>query len=193
MSHVPGANAARRGLARAARARVYALLREPSPKNFDVLARAVAADADTEGLLLLVELENKSKRSLISRRPIEGAVTEHVPSEHWKGPFDVLPVSAADPRSKLLALTTDGGVYDTAARVLTQIDKVRDDYGPAEGEPRHPNLAAGRPWPIMAPDPDAEDGTWLCLRLQRGDGVGAGGVMAWGRGRRRGGARARGR
>jgi hypothetical protein len=141
------------------RARVYALLREPSPKNFDILARAVAEDADTEGLLLLVELENKSKRSLISGRTIEGAVTEHVPSEHWKGAFNVLPVSAADLRSRLLALTTDGGVYDTAARVLTQIDKVRDDYGAAEGEPRHPNLASGRPWPIMAPDPDAEDGT----------------------------------
>ena len=33
----------------------------------------------------------------------------------------------------------------------------------------------------------------LCLRLQRGAACGAGGVMAWGRGRRRGGAGARGR
>ena len=32
----------------------------------------------------------------------------------------------------------------------------------------------------------------LCLRLQRGAACGAGGVMAWGRGRRRGGAGARG-
>jgi hypothetical protein len=38
-----------------------------------------------------------------------------------------------------------------------------------------------------------EDFDSLCLRLQRGAACEAGGMMAWGRGRRRGGAGARGR
>ena len=140
------------------RANVYALLKDSMTPQAGLLARAVAEGDDPEGLLLLVELENKLKRPLISWRTIQGAVTEHVPSEHWKGAFDVLPVPATELRQKLLSMTTDGGPNDAAARVLTQIDKVRDENGRPEGEPRHPDLASGKPWPIMTPDPDAEDG-----------------------------------
>jgi hypothetical protein len=141
------------------RAHAYPLLKEGAPEKVDWLAHVVAEDADVDGLLLLVQLESKHKRSLISWRTIQSVVTKHVPSEHWKGALEVVPVSSGDLRRKLLALTTDGGVHDAASRVLTQIDKMRDDYGSPEGELRHPDLASGRPWPIMAPDPDAKDGT----------------------------------
>ena len=43
-------------------------------------------------------------------------------------------------------------------------------------------IVFGLSWPLDV---------FLCLRLQRGAACGAGGVMAWPRGRRRGGARAR--
>lgn len=55
-------------------------------------------------------------------------------------------------------MTADGGPRDSAARVLRKIDRVRDESGAPEGEPRHPDLASGKPWPILVPDPDAEDG-----------------------------------
>ena len=55
-------------------------------------------------------------------------------------------------------MTTDGGPHDSAARVLREIDWVRDESGASEGEPRHPDLATGKPWPILVPDPHAEDG-----------------------------------
>jgi hypothetical protein len=55
-------------------------------------------------------------------------------------------------------MTTDGGRHDAAARVLREIDRVRDENGAPEEEPRHPDLASGKPWPILVPDPDAEDG-----------------------------------
>jgi len=29
------------------------------------------------------------------------------------------------------------------------IDELRDDYGSVEGEPRHPDIESGRPWPIV--------------------------------------------
>jgi hypothetical protein len=139
------------------RAHAYALLKEGHLRTA-LLARAISEGDDPEGLLLLVELENKLKRPLISWRTIRGAVTEHVPSDHWEGAFDVLPVPATELRQKLLAMTTDGGPNDAAARVLREIDRERDESGTPEGEPRHPDLESGKPWPIMTPEPDADDG-----------------------------------
>jgi len=65
-----------------------------------------------------------------------------------------VPVPAIDLRRKLLALTKTSG--DAAARCLNAIDKIRDEYGGLEREPRHPDLMSGLPWPILTPDPDAE-------------------------------------
>ena len=97
-----------------------------------------------------MELENKLQRSLISWRTIEGAVTEHDPSENWRGAFGVVPVAPTTLRKKRLAMTTDGGPHDSAARVLREIDRIRDENGAPEGEPRHPELVFGKPWPIVA-------------------------------------------
>jgi hypothetical protein len=128
-----------------------------SPKAV-LLASAVAESGDSDGLLLLVELENRLRQPLINWRTIQGAVTEHIPSELWRGAFDVLPVAATELRQKLLAMTTDGGPHDAAARVLREIDRIRDENGAPEDEPRHPDIASGKPWPILVPVPDAEDG-----------------------------------
>jgi hypothetical protein len=136
----------------------YGLLKEGTSPKAALLARAVAEGGDPEGLLLLVGLENTLQQHLISWRTIQGAVTEHVPSEHWRGAFDLLPVAATELRKKLLAMTTDGGPHDSAARVLREIDRVRDENGGPEDEPRHPDLASDKPWPILVPDPCAEDG-----------------------------------
>jgi hypothetical protein len=136
----------------------YGLLKDDASSKTALMANAVAEGDDPDGLLLLVELENKLQRPLISWRTIESAVTEHVPSEHWRGAFDALPVAATELRRRLLAMTADGGPHDFAARVLRKIDRVRDESGAPEGEPRHPDLASGKPWPILVPDPDAEDG-----------------------------------
>jgi hypothetical protein len=136
----------------------YGLLKGGTPSKAGLLARAVAEGDDPDGLLLLVELENKLRQPLISWQTIQGAVTEHVPSEHWRGTFEVLPAAATELRKKLLAMTTDGGPHDSAARVLREIDRIRDENGAPEDEPRHPDLASGKPWPILVPDPDAEDG-----------------------------------
>ena len=62
----------------------------------------MAEGDDPDGLLLLVELENRLQHPLISWRTIQGAVTEHVPSEHWRGAFDVLPVAATELRQEAL-------------------------------------------------------------------------------------------
>lgn len=140
------------------RQHAYGILKDGTAANAELLASAVAEGDDPDGLLLLVELESKLKRPLISWRAVQGVTTEHVPSEHWGGAFDVLPVAATELRRRLLAMTTDGGPHDSAARVLRDIDCVRDENGMPEDEPRHPDLTSGKPWPILVPDPDAGDG-----------------------------------
>ena len=139
------------------RVKVYQRLENGlSGAGLALLARAVAEAPDNDGLLLLVKLEMAHNSSLVSWRMIETVVTDRRPSENWKGAHEVVPVPAVDVRQKLLALTTDGGPADVAARCLSQIDKIRDQFGTADAEPRHPDLASGRSWPIMRPDTDAE-------------------------------------
>jgi hypothetical protein len=132
------------------RDRVYDLLKSgPIVPGSELLALAVAENPDAEGLLLLTAIDIEQKRSLISWRTLETVVTERVPVEKWKNAYNILPVPAAQLRQKLLDMTTDGSPSDAAARCLNQIDMIRDEYGAAESDPRHPDLASGRAWPII--------------------------------------------
>ena len=140
------------------RAHVYDLLKDgPTSPGLALLAQAVAENPDVDGLLLLIQAEIEQKRAIASWRTIEVVVTEHVPAEDWNGAYNVQAVPAIELRRRLLAMTTDGGPADAAARCLNLIDKIRDDYGAPESEPRHPDLASGKAWPIMTPDPDASE------------------------------------
>lgn len=142
------------------RAYVHDLLKDgPTTKQLALLASAVAEGPGTDGVLMLIDFEIKTGRSFMTWQSIQSAVTEHVPAENWEGAYNVVPVPAVELRRKLLAMTGSGGKNDPAARCLNLIDKLRDEYGAPESEPRHPDLASGRPWPILTPDPDAEDGS----------------------------------
>ncbi|HKS76586.1 MAG TPA: hypothetical protein VJQ82_25455, partial [Terriglobales bacterium] len=139
------------------RAYVFELLKRGLPQErITVLAKAVAENPGTEGLVALIRLEIETGQSFLSWRSIERAVNEHVPSESWKGAYDIVPVPATELRKVLLEMTTNGDVDDAASRWLNAIDKIRDGYGAPEDEPRHPDLESGKPWPIFAPDPGAE-------------------------------------
>ena len=96
------------------------------------------------------------RRSLIGWQSIERVVTEHVPSENWKGAYNVVPIPAIELRRKLLEMTTDGRPSDAAARSLKEIDRIRNEYGAPETEPRHPDLRSGKPWPIMTRNPGGD-------------------------------------
>lgn len=128
----------------------------PTTEHLALLAHTVAEQPVADDLLMLVETEIKTGRSFLGWRSVENVVTTQVPSEHWQGAYNHVPVSAVELREKLLTLTGTGGADDPAARCLNTIDKLRDNYGAPETEPRHPDLASGRPWPILTPDPDAE-------------------------------------
>ena len=138
---------------------VYDLLKDgPITKQLALLASAVAEDPSSDGVLMLIDSEMKTGRSFMTWQSIQSAITEHVPAENWEGAYNVVPVPAVELRRKLLEMTGSGGKGDPAARCLNLIDKLRDEYGAPESEPRHPDLASGRTWPILTPDPDAEAG-----------------------------------
>lgn len=142
------------------RAYVYDLLMDgPTTTQLDLLAGAVAEYSDADGVLVLFDYEIRTGRLSVVRRAVECAVTEHVPAENWKGVYNIVPAPAAELRRQLLAMTGSGGKDDPAARCLILIDKLRDAYGAPESEPRHPDLASGRQWPILTHDIDAEDGS----------------------------------
>lgn len=141
------------------RAYVYDFLKDgPTTKQLALLASAVAEVPDTDGFLMLIDFEIKTGRSFIGRQTVESAVTQHVPAENWQGAYNIVPVPAVEVRRRLLAMTDTGGKDDPASRCLNLIDKLRDDYGAPESEPRHPDLASKRPWPILTPNFEAEDG-----------------------------------
>ena len=138
------------------RSRMYNLLKGgPTTPGLALLAAAIAEAPDDDGLLLLVTFEQELRRSFVTWRTIERLVTEYVPATDWAGAYNIVPVPAGSLRRRLLALTTDGGLTDAAARCLRQIDSIRDEHGIPDTEPRHPDLASGKPWPFMQPDPDA--------------------------------------
>lgn len=125
---------------------VYDLLKDrPTTKQLALLASAVAEDPGADGILMLIDFEMRTERSFMTWQSIQSAVTEHVPAENWEGAYNVVPVPAGELRRKLLAMTGSGGKDDPAARCLNVIDKLRDEYGAPESEPRHPDLASGRP------------------------------------------------
>ena len=76
---------------------MYDLLRDGlTSGGLALLARAIAENPDEEGLLLLVGLETDPTHPLADWKTIERAVTKHVPSENWKGAYDIVPTPALE-------------------------------------------------------------------------------------------------
>lgn len=139
------------------RAHAYRLLANgPTTQGQMLLAEAVSEAPDTPGLLLLVRAELLTRRHLASHRAVEHVVTERVPSRDWSGAFEILPAPVVKLRQDLLAMCTDGGPSDVAARCLRAIDAIRDTHGLPEVEPRHPDFASGIRWPLLNPRPPDE-------------------------------------
>lgn len=140
-----------------ARTHAYRLLESDGVMPGHVLlAVAVSESPDENGLLLLARLEQEQTIGSIEERTVERVITTHIPSEGWSGAYDVVPVPANGLRQRLLALTTDGGESDIAARYLRTIDEYRDRNGKPETELRHPDLLSGKPWPLLRLAPAAE-------------------------------------
>ena len=133
------------------RRHVYRLLTErPHSPATAVLARAVSENPDDDGFLLLLKLELEHGNSYITWQTTARVLTKRVPIPDSLHSYNVVPVPAVELRRELLVLTTDTVLGSAAARYLTKFDEIRDECGAPESEPRHPDLASGLPWPLLA-------------------------------------------
>lgn len=136
------------------RAEVYSRYERLAPGlSKEILEHAIAEAADTEGVLVLVRGRSAEGK------PFDGTLDSairHValgerPVENWAGASEVFGVPIPELRKRLFAmLNGDEEGASLAAACLTAIDELRDEYGPAESEPRHPDIDSGWPWPLAA-------------------------------------------
>ena len=141
------------------RVQIYRMLADAANgAAMSILADAVAENPDMEGLILLIQLEMRHNRPFACWYVVEQVVTERIASQSWEGTYEVMPVPATELRRKLLKMTTDGGASDRAARYLRTVDGVRERLGAPESEPRHPDIASHKPWPIINRGPGSNDG-----------------------------------
>lgn len=118
-----------------------------------VLEDAIAEAADTEGVLLLTReaaargqsfqltnLPTALRNVLVGLTPMESSRMQHIQS-----------IPAPELRKHLFHMVVTGSEAESrlASECLRTIDKIRDDYGYADSEPRHPYIATGVPWPLL--------------------------------------------
>jgi hypothetical protein len=76
------------------------------------------------------------------------------PAGEWEGAYERYGVEIAALRKQLFSmLDGDAAEASLAEACLLTIDEVRDEYGRVDTEPRHPDIASGRPWPLAAAQP----------------------------------------
>lgn len=107
----------------------------------EVVTALIAADAAL-GRGFGHELEEAVYEIVVSHRPYGDTDTNT---------YEIIPVEAQAFRSALFRQVLEGGAAgELAATALEHLDALRDEYGAPQGEPRHPDLATGRPWPLQA-------------------------------------------
>jgi len=116
-----------------------------------VLEHAVADAADAEGVLLLVRYgaaQNKRFRDTTLYNALRHVLVGQTPMEA-SGMQQLYSLPAAELRRELFQMTVSGNPAESrlATECLTAIDKIRDDYGHVDVEPRHPDIGMGIPWP----------------------------------------------
>jgi hypothetical protein len=125
----------------------------PAGAGSELLEAAIGEAADEAGVLILVR--NYAGRgkpfSGNLERAIRHAVVGERPSPDWAGASEMFGIAVPTLRKALFAMT-DGDTPEArlAKECLTAIDEMRDEYGPAESETRHPDIESGRPWPVAA-------------------------------------------
>lgn len=119
----------------------------------EMLEAAIAEAADETGVLILIRKyarEGKLFSGNLQRAIQHSAVGER-PSPDWAGASEFFGIAVTTLRKALFAMigsnTPEGRL---AQECLTAIDEIRDEYGPAKSEPRHPDIASGCPWPVAA-------------------------------------------
>jgi hypothetical protein len=118
-----------------------------------IVERALVETADSEVVMSMV------RSYAADTRPFDGALGEAIrnvavgrrPAVGWPGAFEEFSVPLTALRKQLFDLVAAGNKESSLAEAcLIKIDRLRDRHGGVEGEPRHPDIDSGRPWPKEA-------------------------------------------
>jgi len=136
------------------RADVYACLTTAiSPHARAIVEYAIAEVADESGVMLLVRSYSSDGRAFDGQlgSAIEHIVIDQRPSSDWVGAFEQISVAAPSLRKRLfgMARTGEGHEAGLASACLVHIDELRDRYGIASDEARHPDIESNVPWPLV--------------------------------------------
>jgi hypothetical protein len=118
----------------------------------EILEHAISEAADKTGVLVLIRAYAKEGKLFSGslHAAIRHVAVGERPSENWVGARAVFSVETSGLRQELFKMINgDVAVSKLAVAALIAIDELRDEYGPAESEPRHPDIESGRPWPIV--------------------------------------------
>lgn len=118
----------------------------------EILEHAISETADKAGVLVLVRVHAKEGKLFSGTlyRAIRHVAVGERPSEDWVGAKVAFRIETSDLRRELFkVINGDVALSKLVIAALSTIDELRDEYGPAESEPRHPDIESGRPWPIL--------------------------------------------
>lgn len=116
-----------------------------------MLAAILAKVGDDETLIAAVNLflQDDGSFPYPSGGFVEDALNRHVPISEDGSTYEIQPASGAGLRKHLFGIVCEDPERQAAAsRILNWIDKLRDEYGRPIDEPRHPDIASGKPWPL---------------------------------------------
>lgn len=136
------------------RADVYARVASGvAPPAMAILEYAVAETPDELGVMLLIGSHSATGRAFSGtlESAIENLVVEQRPLSDWVGAYEQISTPAPSLRKRLFEMsrTAPGIESGLALACLVHIDELRDMHGAASGEPRHPDIASGAPWPTL--------------------------------------------
>ena len=112
-----------------------------------MLESALIELPDEPFILMLIDSMARAKRADDGRlsRAIKKLALGHRPVEGWPGAFEQFSVSLAEFRRKLFAIVMlNDARSELAATCLYRIERLRDEYGRINEEPRHPDIASGK-------------------------------------------------
>lgn len=124
-----------------------------APPAMAILEYAVAEAPDEAGVMLLVGSHAATGRVFSGTldSAIENLVVERRPLSDWASAYEQISRPAPSLRAHLFELSraVAGSEASLALACLVHIDELRDLHGIASGEPRHPDIATGEPWPTL--------------------------------------------
>ena len=118
-----------------------------------ILEYAVAETPDEAGVMLLLGSHAATGRAFSGTldSAIKNLVVERRPLSDWAGAYEQISTPVPSLRKRLFetSRSATGTESSLALACLVHIDELRDMHGVASGEPRHPDIATGAPWPTL--------------------------------------------